>query len=444
MEEKRKLIWGWALYDWANSAFATTVMAGFFPLFFKLWWSHGSSANVSTAQLGVANALASLMVAICAPFLGAIADSCSKRKFFLMFFAYMGVLATGSLFAVAKGQWELAILAYCIGLIGFSGANIFYDSLIIAVADESEVDYVSGLGFGLGYLGGGLLFLINVIMTRNPDLFGIPSQEYAVRLSFLTVALWWGGFTLFTLFWVPEPTKSEKSDVFAIIKEGFRKVIIVLSRIRELKTVALFLLAYWFYIDGVDTIIRMAVDYGLALGFNSKDLILALLLVQFIGFPAAIAFGKLGAWWGPKKAILLAITFYIFITAWAATISKEVEFFTLAVLIALVQGGVQALSRSYFSRLIPKSHSGQFFGFYNMLGKSAAILGPLLVAGVGLWARSILDNYYEIGEVGAAEILASRIGVSSIIILFIIGGTLLYFVDENKAKDEIKALGYSD
>ena len=319
MKSDKKAIWGWALYDWANSAFATTVMAGFFPIFFKQYWSYGTDVNASTAQLGFGNSIASLIVAMTAPILGAMADKGSAKKKFLVFFAYLGVLMTAALFAVQKGQWAWAIFIYAMGIIGFSGANVFYDSLLPSIVGEDKIDYVSGLGFSLGYLGGGLLFLINVLMALMPQKFGLPDAAAAVRFSFLSVALWWGLFTFFTIFWVPEKKgASAEKTAENIVVAGFRQFAGTFKRLRHHKVVFTFLLAYWFYIDGVDTIIRMAVDYGLSLGFVANDLIIALLIVQFIGFPAALAYGKLGQRWGVRKSIYLAIFIYMGITVWGA------------------------------------------------------------------------------------------------------------------------------
>ena len=284
MQKNRKAIWGWAMYDWANSAFATTVMAGFFPIFFKKYWSYGADVNMSTAQLGFGNALAGLLVAFMAPILGAIADRSGARKSFLIFFAYLGVLMTAALFVVQKGQWALAIIIYGFGIIGFSGANIFYDALLPHVSPEDTIDYVSALGYAMGYLGGGLLFLINVMMTLMPEKFGLADAGQAVRYAFISVAIWWGGFSLFTIFWVPEKKHPKVQNAFGnAVRGAFHQLLGTIREIRQLKTLFLFLAAYWCYIDGVDTIIRMAVDYGMSLGFDSNDLILALLMVQFIG-----------------------------------------------------------------------------------------------------------------------------------------------------------------
>src|SRR5512136_2835206 len=211
MTKDRRAIWGWAMYDWANSAFATTVMAGYFPLFFKKYWSIGTDVNMSTAQLGFGNSLAGLLVALMAPILGAIADRGSAKKKFMTFFAYLGALMSACLFWVQQGDWALAILVYVMGVVGFSGSIAFNDALLPHIAPEEEIDYVSSLGYAMGYLGGGLLFLVNVLMVLKPALFGLADSGQAVKYSFLSVGLWWGGFTLFTMVWVKEK-KASSSD----------------------------------------------------------------------------------------------------------------------------------------------------------------------------------------------------------------------------------------
>jgi len=445
MNKEKKAVWGWAMYDWANSAFATTVMAGFFPIFFKQYWSYGVDVNVSTAQLGFGNSIASLLVALMAPVLGAIADKGSARKKFLIFFAYLGVLMTACLFLVGKGEWAWAIFVYAMGIIGFSGANVFYDSLLPTVAGKDNVDYISGLGFAMGYLGGGLLFLINVLMTLMPEKFGLANSAEAVRYSFISVAIWWGVFTIFTIQWVPEEkTAGASREGGNFIADGFQQIIGTFKKVRHLKTIFLFLLAYWFYIDGVDTIIRMAVDYGMSIGFASNDLIIALLVVQFVGFPSALVFGKLGQKWGVRKAIYLAIGIYMFIVVWGTMMTVKQEFYILAIMIGLVQGGIQALSRSYYSRLIPREQSAEYYGFYNMLGKFAAIVGPALMGVVGLIARRLLMPPTPTpGQIEHIGQLAARWSIGSVLILFLIGAILFYFVDEEKGKAEAAYLSES-
>ncbi len=414
-----KSIYSWALYDWANSAYATTVMAGFFPLFFKAYYSADVDVTMSTAQLGFANSVSSFVIVLLAPLLGAIADVASLRKRFLFLFAYLGILMSASLALVGEGEWEFAVFVYVLANIGFMGSNTFYDGLLPSVSNEKNVDYVSGLGFAFGYLGGGVLFALNVLMVQKPEFFGFASEVEAIKASFVSVALWWAVFSLPLLLFVKEkkvPKLGSKGSFLA----GYAQLKATFSKIAQLKGLLLFLVAYWLYIDGVDTIIRMAVDYGMALGFDSNNLILSLLIVQFVGFPATLLFAKLSYVWDTKKAIFLAIAMYLFIIVWAAMMEEVYEFYVLAVMIALVQGGIQALSRSYYAKMIPQKNSAEFFGFYNLLGKFAVILGPMVVGIVALFSES------------------SRMGIASVSIFFIVGALLLYFVDEKKVAKDVK------
>jgi UMF1 family MFS transporter len=426
----KRALFGWAFYDWANSAFATTIMAGFFPIFFKDYWSAGVDTTMTTARLGLANSVASIAVAVMAPLLGAIADRGTKRKKFLIFFAYLGVLMTCLLYTISQGNWQAAAVLYVLAFTGFAGGNIFYDSLLSSVASENKLDVVSSLGYSLGYLGGGLLFALNVWTTLNPAAFGFESQASAVQFSFLTVGVWWGMFTVPLILFVKEPVVREPTAGFAMVKAGLRQLRDTFREIRHLKTIFLFLVAYWLYIDGVDTVILMAVNYGKSIGFGTEDLIVALLITQFVGFPAAIGFGYLAQKIRPKRAILLAIGVYLFVSIWGAFMTEVREFYTLAVIIGLVQGGVQALSRSLYARLIPPDKSAQYFGFYNMLGKFAAVMGPLLVGGAGLLFHAM----------GYSSDAASRGSIAAISLLFLAGGIVLLFVNEEKGKEEAKTL----
>ena len=413
-----KSIYSWALYDWANSAYATTVMAGFFPIFFKAYYSVDTDVTVSTAQLGFANSLSSFVIVLIAPLLGAIADTGSLKKRFVFLFAYLGILMSATLALVGEGEWQLAAFVYILGNIGFMGSNTFYDGLLPSVSNEKNIDFVSGLGFALGYLGGGVLFGINVWMLQDFAFFGFEDEIEAIKASFISVAIWWALFSLPLLLFVKEK-RGNNLPTTELIKQGYLRLKNTFTKIRQLKGLLLFLIAYWLYIDGVDTIIRMAVDYGMALGFDSSDLILALLIVQFVGFPATLGFAKLAQVWDTKKAIYLAIGIYLFIILFSAMMENTHEFYILAIMIALVQGGIQALSRSYYAKMIPHEHAAEFFGFYNFLGKFAAILGPLLVAVVALLSES------------------SRVAIASISIFFVLGAILLYFVDEKKVTKEV-------
>ncbi|MDZ7268014.1 MAG: MFS transporter [candidate division KSB1 bacterium] len=419
---KNKQELGWCFYDWGNSAFATTVMAGFFPVFFKEYWSQGVAVTESTAKLGLANSISGLVVALLAPVLGAIADRGSRKKKFLMLFAYLGALSTSALFFVARGQWPQAALIYVMGTIGFSGGNIFYDALLPGIVDDKKIDFVSALGYAMGYLGGGLLFALNVWMTLSPATFGLADAGEAVRVSFITAGVWWGVFTLPIMLFVPETQSATAHSLRQAVREGGRQLAHTFRKIRHLKTIGLFLAAYWLYIDGVDTIVRMAVDYGLSIGFEAKDLIVALLITQFVGFPSAIVYGRLGERIGAKRAIYLAIVVYLLVVLWAVRMSDKIEFYALAIVIGLVQGGIQALSRSLYSRLIPHDQTAEFYGFYNLLGKFAVIFGPILIGVTGMISDS------------------PRTGIASIAVLFVLGGLLLSFVDEKQGAAEVKHL----
>lgn len=410
---EKKTVLAWACYDWANSAYATTVMAGFFPVFFKQYWSAGVDVHASTFHLGSANSIAGIIVALLAPILGSIADQWGSKKKFLLFFAVMGMVMTGSLGMIAKGEWFTAIFVYVFANIGFSGGNIFYDSLLVSIVEKKKMDYVSALGYSMGYLGGGILFGLNVFMTLNPHLFGLVSAAEAVRISFFSVAVWWAIFSIPIFLFVQEPKVRAEQSVAKIISAGLRQLSSTFREIRKYKNIFLFLIGYWCYIDGVDTTVIMAVDYGLALGFDQSVLIKALLVTQFIGFPAAILFGKIGENIGTKAGIFIGITVYVLVALWGYFMDSPHEFYVLAIAVGLVQGGVQSLSRSFYGKLIPREGAAEFFGFYNMLGKFAAVLGPFLM---GLTSM-VTGN--------------PRYSIFAIIFLFVVGASILSAVRGN-------------
>ena len=401
----------WALYDWANSAFATTVMAGFFPIFYKSYWASDLSNLESTAMVGYANSLSGLIVVLLAPILGAYADIGTKRKKLLLLFASLGILCTASFYFIPQGEWMLAALLYAIAAVGFSGGNVFYDSLIVSVSDNENRNRVSALGYSLGYLGGGLLFLINVIMFLNPQLFGIESQSNAVLLSFFMVAVWWAFFSVPLLRNVKEQdSKRENPRFFQALKQSFNEVYQTLTEVRKYKNVAIFLLAYWFYMDGIDTIVRMATAYGTDIGLEASSMITALILTQFVGFPSTLIFGYFADRLGFKKILTIGILIYILISIFASRITTATEFYAMAIVVGLVMGGVQAVSRAYFSSIIPKDKEAQFFGFYNLVGKSAVVAGPALLA----WISMIFNT--------------PRAGILGLLVLFIPGLILLWMI----------------
>jgi len=422
LELDRKKIISWSLYDWANSAFATSVMAGFFPVFFKDYWSSGISPTISTFHLGIANALACLAIAAIAPLLGAIADKAGAKKKFLFFFVLLGVVMTCSLCFISQGNWRLAAGIYVFAIIGFYGGNIFYDSLIVDVSPEDKFDFVSALGYSLGYLGGGLLFALNVVMVFFPRTFGFTNHYEAMRIAFLLVAVWWAVFSIPIFIFVKEHKAPNKRGALTIVFSGLRQFCLTFREIRKLKVVFLFLIGYWLYIDGVNTIILMAIDYGMSIGLSSKSLIVALLITQFVGFPAALAFGKVGEKLGAKFGILIGIGIYMGVSTWSYFMQRELEFYILAIIVGLVQGGVQSLSRSFYAKIVPKNKAAEFFGFYNMLGKFAAVMGPIFIG----WVSLLTGN--------------PRYSILSLLLLFIPGAIILFCVDEKAGKQKAREL----
>jgi UMF1 family MFS transporter len=412
---KRRDTLAWVLYDWGNSAFATTVIAGFFPIFFKQYWSAGTPATESTLQLGIANSVASLIVAILAPVLGAMADCGGWRKRMVLGFTAIGVAGTVALAGVGQGDWQLAVIVFTVASLGFWGSNAFYDALVVDVSPPDHLDKVSALGYSAGYLGGGLLFSLNVAMTLKPELFGLDDAVQAVKLSFVSVAVWWTLATIPLAFWVHERGESRLTSVVAVAVAGWRQFLDTFKDLRQYRSIMWFLFAYWLYIDGVYTVIKMAVDYGLALGFSSDSLIVALLITQFVGFPSALVFGALGERFGARRGIIVGIALYMAVTTWASSMSEIWEFYAMAVIIGMVQGGVQALSRSYFASIIPADKSAEFFGFYNMLGKFASIIGPLLMGFTAVLTGS------------------SRLSLLSLLVLFVLGLWFLMRVPDQRA-----------
>lgn len=424
----KKSIYSWALYDWANSAFATTVMAGFFPIFFAQYWSNPENLSLSTFYLGLGNSVASIIVVLLAPILGAIADRGTYKKRFLVFFAFLGVLMTAGLALVSQGMWQIALLTYVIATVGFSSANTFYDSLLPAVSNKDNVDYVSGVGYAFGYIGGGILIVINFLMITYPSFFGFADSVEGIKWSFVSVALWWAIFSIPILLFVKEPKYHKTETTLQTIKSGFKQLKDTFNEIRHLKVVFTFLIAYWLYIDGVDTTIRMAADFGITLGFDSTTIMGALVLVQFIAFFATLLYVKFADKIGTKNAIYFAIAAYMVIIFSGYFVTEGWHFYIIAGMIGCFQGGIQTLSRSLYARIIPENKSAQYFGFFNMWGKFAAVIGPLLMGSVTLILSNTIDD----------QVLSARIGLQSIMILFILGALALSRVDISEGEKVAK------
>ena len=374
----RKTI-AWALYDWANSAFALSVLAVLFPLVLGSYWSAGDDGATVTARLGWITFAASAVVCITAPIFGTIADAGGYRKKFLFYLALMGSVMTAALGFVGAGDWPMALLVYMFASIGYYASVVFYDSLIIDVTEPRNYSFVSTLGFSLGYLGGALLLALHLWMVKSPGTFGLASATEAFSAAFITVGAWWLIFLLPLLYFVEE-RQSAIEVTSGRIRAAYAELRSTITEIGKYRNVAVFLCGYWLYIGGVFTVIFMAVNYGQRLGFADQDLVLALLITNFAGFPATLLYGIAAHRFGPKKGIYFALFVYIVTCFWALQMTSIREFFIMAIIIGCVQGGVQGLSRSLFATLIPKDQPGEFFGFYNMTTKFAHVLGPVMVA----------------------------------------------------------------
>ena len=410
---------GWALYYWGNHAFTTAIITVFFPIFFKDYWNHGVDPSVSTFRLGLANSGASLIVALSAPVIGAIADKGGHKKRFLLGSAFLGAVMAFALHYVDAGQWQWAMFFYMAASIGYWWGNVFGDSMLVSVSEPGKFDMTSAIGYFSGYLGGGIFLVLGLVMSLKPELFGLVDATAAVKLILILTAVWWLLFSIPLWSWVPEPTAPAKQqNLFATAGEAFRQLAETFRHVRRYKPVFMFLVAYWVYIDGVNTIIQMAVDYGKAIGFGTNDLIKAVVLVQFVGIPAALIFGRLGERIGPKRGIFIGLAVYVFVSVFAAFMHTAPQFYLLAAMVGLVQGGVQLLSRSYYARLVPPERAGEFFGFYNMLGEFAAIIGPVLIGTVSVLTGS------------------PRASILSVIVLFAVGAALLAMVKPHAPEAE--------
>jgi UMF1 family MFS transporter len=410
-----RVINAWCMYDWANSAFATTIMGAVLPTFYSAVAGAGLPGNTATVYWGYTSSLAMLINAVMGPILGAVADYLGAKKRFLALFAAFGVFFTSLLVMVTTGQWLLASVLYILGYIGFGGANVFYDSLLPHIARPEDMDYVSSKGFALGYLGGGILLAINIVMILFWDSIGLPSVEMASRLSFLSVGMWWAIFSIPTLRGVPEPPVAETVEPrLNPLQVAFQRLRDTFGDVRQYRELTKFIVAFWLYNDGIGTIIKMATIYGTEIGIGQTDLIGALLLLQFIGIPFSLLFGKLAKSLGTKRSIYLALFIYTLVSLAGYFMTEAWQFWALAAMVGLVQGGSQALSRSLFGIMVPKAKSAEFFGFYDVSSKFAGIVGPAVFALVGQITGS------------------SRLGIISLIIFFVSGGLLLTQVDEEQ------------
>jgi UMF1 family MFS transporter len=428
----------WAMYDWANSAMVTTIIGAVFPIYFSKVAAAGLPPALATQRFALATTVSLLFVAVASPILGALADTAGIKKKLLGLFMALGILSTALMFFIHRGDWRLAAALFVLANIGVAGSFVFYDALLPHVARRDEIDRLSTTGYAAGYLGGGLLLALNMAWIVKPAWFGLPSgpdlteaqSTLPARLSFLSVALWWLVFAIPLFRRVPEPRKAPEAGAhpgrslltatFVNLARTFRD----LSRFRQ---ALLLLVAFLIYNDGIGTIIRMATSYGTELGIDQSALIGALLLVQFVGIPFAIGFGALASRIGAKRAIFVALVVYAGISVLGYQMKSAREFYALAVLVGMVQGGSQALSRSLFASMIPRERSAEFFGLFSIFEKFAGILGPAIFAAT-------------IAATGS-----SRNAILSVIVFFVVGGALLsrVNVDEGRrmAREEERSEG---
>lgn len=418
-------VWAWALYDWANSAFILSVATAFFPGFFKNFWCVAADPSISTIRLGYGNMAAGLLVALLSPVFGALAGAGRYKKKFLVAFMILGVLATSGLYLVQQGAWVAALMLLIGGRVGFSMANLFYDAFLPDICSRDETDMVSSLGFAVGYLGCGLFFVFNSYLYNHFEQFGLASGADAIRVIFLLTALWWLLFSIPLLRRVHQRTTVPvvRRGFSVVVKDGLSELAVTARAIASDRNLMLFLIAYWLYIDGVHTVYLMATDFGLSIGIPFSALMGALLAVQFVAFVFAMLFGWMASKTGARAAVLSAIGVYLVVTLGGAWVMKTAgQFIFFACLTGLAQGGIQALSRSMFIRMVPPAKSVQFVGFYNMIGKFSLILGPGIVATANLVASLA----------GFRSVTASRFGISTLSILFVAGAVLLVMVHFDK------------
>ena len=411
--EYKKIGTSWCMYDWAKSAFECTIMGAVFPPFYRsLVLGAGLGEHQATAYWGYTASLALLIIALAAPVLGAISDFTGGKKRFVVVFTGLGVLSTGLFITIGEGAWLWASLLFIGGNVGSAGATVFYESILPHIALKNDIDRISTAGFALGYVGGGLLLVINVLWIMMPHMFGMPDAAFAIKASFFSVAVWWVLFSVPFFRRVPEPPHAVGSPkTIGPLAEGFRRLRVTFGELRRYRQLLIFLVAFWIYNDGIGTIIKMATAYGDEIGIKMTDLIIALIITQFVGIPFTYLFGRVAGRITTKRAILVCLAVYTAICIAGFFMQTALHFYILAIMVGMVQGGSQALSRSLFGRMVPRHKSAEFFGFFSTSAKFAGVIGPLIFGLVSHIAGH------------------SRLSILSLIIFFIVGGLLLTRVD---------------
>lgn len=411
----------WAMYDLANSTYYTTIIAAVFPIYFRRVVAGDMPEADALSRFAWASTIAILIVAIIAPVLGAIADRAAIKKRLLAVFAGIGIVSCFALFWAREGDWLFALAMFIVGNVGVAASIVFYEALLPHLVGPSQLDRVSTAGYALGYLGGGTMLALNALMIQKPGMFGLADAGVGTRLSFVVVGVWWLVFTIPLLLKVPEPRALVAgARQGASVSEGFRQLMETFKELRRYRNAFVFLLAFFVYNDGIQTMIKMAAIYGDTIGLDSGAMIGALLLTQFIGVPAAFGFGAIASRIGTKPAVYLGLGVYIVIAALGYHMRTSFHFFALAVLVGLVQGGTQALSRSLFASMIPRQKSSEFFAFFGVFERYAGVLGPAVFATV-----------VSISGQGRLAILA-------VLFFFVAGTLMLTLVDVDKGRAEAR------
>jgi len=420
----RRDLRAWAMYDWANSAFQTTIIAAVFPIYFQRVAAADLPGAVATERFAWATTIAILIVAIVAPVLGAVADYGGWKKKFLAGFLAVGVLATAAMYSIQRGDWMLALVLFVVGNVGVAGSIVFYESLLPHIASEQELDRVSSAGYAMGYVGGGILLAINLAMIQKPGWFGLADAGIATRWSLASVALWWVVFSLPLFRHVPEPGRlldEGETGAEGPVRAAASRLAVTFRELRQYKQAFLFLLAFLIYNDGIQTIIRMATTYGAEIGLDDSAMITALLITQFVGIPFAFLFGMIADRIGAKRSVFIGLGAYAVITLLGYRMSNNIQFFALSVLVGMVQGGTQALSRSMFAAMIPRDKSSEFFAFFGVFERYAGILGPAIFA-------------WTVAQTGS-----SRNAILSVLAFFVIGALILSRVDVEEGRRVARA-----
>ncbi len=414
----------WAWYDWANSAYFTTIVTAVFPAFYATYAAADLEPAQATARFGAITTASVALIAISSPILGAIADFTGIKKTLLALFMMVGVSSAAAMVFIQRGDWMLASILFVIGNIGVSGTTVFYDSLLPRVAKPDETDRVSAAGYALGYLGGGVLLLLNLAWILQPQMFGFADRAAATKASFGSVAVWWLLFSIPLLRNVPEPPvvlETGETATTTVLAAAFGRLRRTFAEIRRYRHACLLFLAMLLYQDGIQTIIRMASVYGAEIGIDQNAQIAAFVMVQFLGIPFSFLFGSLGTRIGTKRALFVALGVYTMATIMGYFMKTVTHFFVLAGLVATVQGGAQALSRALFARLIPVRKASEFFGFYAVAERFATVLGPLVFT------------------LSVAITGSSRLAVLFIVAFFAAGAALLSLVDERAGEEAAKS-----